>query len=74
MQEARDWFTCVHACRWAILVHPWLEKMPLNGLTCIAWILQGPLDVTNELNWCGAALPLTLLSFRNSARLLLMSS
>ena len=33
-------------------MHPWLEKMPMNGLTCIAWILQGPLDVTNELNWC----------------------
>ena len=32
-------------------MHPWLEKAPLNGATCIAWILQGPLDFTSELNW-----------------------
>ena len=32
-------------------MHPWMEKMPLNGKTCIAWILQGPLDLSSELNW-----------------------
>ena len=28
-----------------------MEKQPLNGHTCIAWILQGPLDFSSELNW-----------------------
>ena len=28
-----------------------LQKPPLGGVYCIAWILQGPLDAASWLNW-----------------------
>ena len=28
-----------------------LQKPPLGGMYCIAWILQGPFDVASKLNW-----------------------
>ena len=28
-----------------------LQKPPLGGVYCIAWILQGPFDIASKLNW-----------------------